>query len=527
MALGFMVDRELYPLARRYLPSSVLQRLCATVGVIDSDVLSSWIDDAEASGDSAPPFLRDLVRLEWTQSCVVARPFVAPVNEETFQINPTLELLHLGWRCADFLRTGEGDGPLEGDEWAMVWKDPDTAEVVTAPASEGEVLSLALLADPAGPYEVEPQAGLGRDARYALLRWASKRRVVLAPPSRIRRSPADLLGGGNAPDSYTTANWLSLQWHITNRCELHCKHCYDRSSRAEMALQDGYRVLQELAELCQSRAVLGHVAFTGGNPFLHTDFFDLYARAVYHGFGTSVLANPVSERQVAGLLKIAMPAYFQVSLEGLEEHNDSIRGAGHFRRVMTFIELLKRMGVSAGVMLTLTRDNLHHVLPLVRALGDRVDVFGFSRLAPFGSGASLALPSRDEYRSLLCDYFALARENPRLRLKENLLNLVHGALEEPPIAGCTQFGCGAAFNSFVLLADGEVHACRRLPSLIGSVYEKTLSAIYGSHAAARYRLRPDACRGCSLIAGCGGCPAVTAGLGLDPFRDRDPFCWRD
>ena len=34
------------------------------------------------------------------------------------------------------------------------------------------------------------------------------------------------------------------------------------------------------------------------------------------------------------LLNIQLLGYYQVSLEGLWEHNDSMRGAGHFDQVM-------------------------------------------------------------------------------------------------------------------------------------------------------------------------------------------------
>jgi radical SAM protein with 4Fe4S-binding SPASM domain len=92
--------------------------------------------------------------------------------------------------------------------------------------------------------------------------------------------------------------------------------------------------------------------------------------------------------------------------------------------------------------------------------------------------------------------------------------------------GCAGYGCGAAFNFVALLADGEVHACRKLPSPIGNLHDRSLSDIYDSAEARRYRLGPSACRDCDIRPACGGCLASTLSSGLNIFEDKDPFCFK-
>ena len=113
-----------------------------------------------------------------------------------------------------------------------------------------------------------------------------------------------------------------------------------------------------------------------------------------------------------------------------------------------------------------------------------------------------------------------------MSLKDNLLSILLEQEGLEPFGGCTGFGCGAAFNFLALLSDGEVHACRKMPSLIGNLKEAGLEEIYDSAAAQRYRRGCAACRDCPLHPTCGGCLAVTASLGGDPFTERDPFCFR-
>ena len=110
--------------------------------------------------------------------------------------------------------------------------------------------------------------------------------------------------------------------------------------------------------------------------------------------------------------------------------------------------------------------------------------------------------------------------------KDNLFNLYPDS-EAALMGGCTGFGCGAAFNFLALLPDGEVHACRKFPSLIGHIRDESFHDIYHSPLAARYRAGSRACRGCDLNLVCRGCPAVADSLGLEIFSEKDPFCHRD
>ena len=37
---------------------------------------------------------------------------------------------------------------------------------------------------------------------------------------------------------------FTLQWHLTNACPFHCRHCYDRSDRRELDLPQALAVLE-------------------------------------------------------------------------------------------------------------------------------------------------------------------------------------------------------------------------------------------------------------------------------------------
>jgi selenobiotic family peptide radical SAM maturase len=176
-------------------------------------------------------------------------------------------------------------------------------------------------------------------------------------------------------------------------------------------------------------------------------------------------------------------------------------------------------------MLTLHQANLAEVLPLACELRGHVDRFTFNRLSQVGSGADLARPSKEAYVGLLKSYVIAARSNPHLHFKDGLFNILRHHFGHPLTRGCTGFGCGAAFNFVAVLPDGQVHACRKFPSPIGSLLEASLSEIYNAAPAKRYRKGSRACQFCRLRNRCGGCLAVVHGAGLSALSARDPHCF--
>jgi selenobiotic family peptide radical SAM maturase len=481
---------------------------------------------AQVAGGWLPPFLPDLFRLEQAVAKVkeVEQVVIAPINCLT--LNPTLELIPVEWGDLDEVISHPASlcRPAAGTI-ILVWRHPEKGHLLVREAEAMDLLALKVLAEELTPDSIAAEQGVGIGVVDAALQQAVVNGLILRPPSAIRRSLAMSIDRA-IPSSFLSAEVFTLQWHITQACDLHCKHCYDRTSRGAIPLGKALQLLDNFREFCRSRFVHGQVTFTGGNPFLHPHFPELYQGAVERNLGVAILGNPAPRVQLEQVIAIAKPLFYQVSLEGMEPHNDYIRGSGHFARVMEFLAVLKGLDIYSMVMLTLTRENQEEVLPLAEFLRDKVDLFTFNRLAKVGEGANLKGPEIKSYPDFLLKYHAASRSNPAMGLKDNLFNIL--ALEEAKgdaFGGCAGHGCGAAFNFVAILADGEVHACRKFPSPLGNVFRESFTAIYDSDQAQAYRQGCTACRGCGIRPVCGGCLAVVHGLGLDPLQAKDPYCW--
>jgi selenobiotic family peptide radical SAM maturase len=183
------------------------------------------------------------------------------------------------------------------------------------------------------------------------------------------------------------------------------------------------------------------------------------------------------------------------------------------------------MNIFSMVMLTLTKENMNQIIPLGERLRGLADRFHFNRLSMVGEGIHLSLPGKDEYLAFLREYIQAAEQNTVLGFKDNMINLLMHQKGLKPFDGCAGYGCGAAFNFLALLPDGEIHACRKLPSYLGNINNQSISEIYDSELANRYRSGCLACKGCPIRAVCGGCLAVSNSYGLNIFEEKDPFCF--
>ena len=183
-------------------------------------------------------------------------------------MNPTLELVRCDWRNLPQLLTGTGSeaAVAAGEELVAVWQDT-SGRVYLEPASRDDLAALKVLMEEMTPEAAARQAGVALHTIDAVLRQARRRSLILAPPSALRRDPARFAPGLKVPDEFNASQIFTLQWHLTQACDLHCRHCYDRSARIIPTLAQGLEVLRQVQEFCRARRVGGQISLPAAIPF--------------------------------------------------------------------------------------------------------------------------------------------------------------------------------------------------------------------------------------------------------------------
>lgn len=191
---------------------------------------------------------------------------------------------------------------------------------------------------------------------------------------------------------------LLLQWHITERCNLRCAHCYQEGySGGELPFNGMMDILGQYLDLLKTwkggSRRFGHITVSGGEPFAREDLFDILEvfRSHKKEFSFSILTNgSLIDRQAAARLSSMGPRFAQLSLEGKEATHDAIRGKGSYAKTVEAIRHLKKEGLRVLVSFTAHRANYKEfglVADICRSL--RVDRVWADRLIPAGVGAQM------------------------------------------------------------------------------------------------------------------------------------------
>lgn len=217
-----------------------------------------------------------------------------------------------------------------------------------------------------------------------------------------------------------------MSWNITNRCNLHCKHCLRRCPslclpERELSPFDALTVLDLYCDFAREMNFTASVNFLGGNPMMRRDMPDILHRIQkYREEGlinrVSFLANSeqLTPAMIQALADCKTDSY-SISLDGLKEMNDYMRGAGNFDSAVSAIRNLRQAGIRVPVKFTLTKENrseLKETILLALELG--CSGFGIGQLALQGGGyvfKNLAL-SAAEYREFLIDIVDIAISIP-------------------------------------------------------------------------------------------------------------------
>ena len=180
-------------------------------------------------------------------------------------------------------------------------------------------------------------------------------------------------------------------WNSTKTCNLRCMHCYMKSDarkyQDELSTAEAKKFIDDLAAF--------HVPvllFSGGEPLIRPDFFELAAYAAAAGVRPTLSTNgTLITREVARRIKEIGVGYVGISLDGLRDVNDTFRGvAGAYEKAMQGIENCVAVGQRVGLRFTINHHNiqeLDHIFDYIEA--EQIDRVCFYHLVNSGRGEAM------------------------------------------------------------------------------------------------------------------------------------------
>ncbi len=261
-----------------------------------------------------------------------------------------------------------------------------------------------------------------------------------------------------------------IQWHITYLCNLRCKHCYQEEYNNHMKKEDFYLILDRIVKFLSDKNLYPQINLTGGEPLLHPNIFEFIDEIVRMNIRFSILTNgTMIDEVIAKKIKRYNPVFVQVSLDGLRETHDNIRGKGNFEKAILGIDNLKQENIKVLVSFTAQKSNYTEFKEIAKVCQKhKVDKLWWDRVVTDDKNLYL---TTDEFKELVIDCNNLKHcFNP---FKRNSCVSNQRSLQ---CLGTSDVGyrCGAGKSLIVILADGSVMPCRRLPFIIGNIKEKRL-----------------------------------------------------
>ena len=339
-----------------------------------------------------------------------------------------------------------------------------------------------------------------------------------------------------------------VMWNLTRRCNLACQHCYmdaSHEARDEMTLEEGIRLVDDLAKL-----EIPILIFTGGEPLLSRNFYALAFHAREVGLRTVISTNgTLITPEVARLLAEAGIRYVGVSVDSSRpERHDEFRGvSGAYARALQGLKNARDAGLKTGLRITLTRDNWQDVPALLNlAVAENIPRFCLYHLVPTGRGAGMA--DRDvtpEQRRSVIRLLAEAAVELKDRNIEILTtdSPMDGAyllelLKDDPIRQeyvrkllTNAGGCSTGVKVANINHQGDVHPCHFMPQVVvGNVRERSFRDIWIDHPTAELQALREiksslkgACGRCDYLELCGGCRQKAYYYHGD-LQAEDPTC---
>ena len=332
-------------------------------------------------------------------------------------------------------------------------------------------------------------------------------------------------------------------WNLTNICNLRCRHCYQKAGhplKNELTLEEKLQLVDDL-----TAAGVVVIAFSGGEPLMHPDFFPTARRARENGLYVSVATNGILlTPEMVHKLKDVGVGYVEVSLDSARpEVHDNFRGLpGAWKRTVEGIGNATKAGIITVMATTVTQVNFHDVKNLIE-LSKKLGVSRFTHFnfIPTGRGKEiinldLSPEQREQLLKLLyeesqsagVEVLSTAPQFARVVFQQSCggsiapTHFYVGKNRNWGLKALAELigGCGAGRLYCAIQPNGDITPCVFIPQLIvGNVKEKAFSEIWGTTKVFKdIQVRTNlkgACTDCEYNKICGGCRA----RGLGYFQD--------
>ena len=317
-------------------------------------------------------------------------------------------------------------------------------------------------------------------------------------------------------------------FEITPLCNLSCKMCFVRLDKDKMDSMGKLMTAEQWKSITEQTAELGAltILITGGEPFMHPEFVDIYVNIIKLGFRVILYTNAVMlSNKIIETLKKYPPHYLYVTIYGAsEETYEKVCGNGKaYGNVVKNIKILKDIlkDIPFELRTTIISDNMKDIYDLKRFAEQMQMVFsiGFGTIKPVRGAEAHDIEkirlSAEEIINLKKEFLVSIKDKrlyniyeKGIRTQEEKLLRYNGRTINIT-ADMKNLNCAAANYIYTISWDGKMLPCQNFSYPYVLPLDLGINAAWNELKNIRNIVKvPDRCIKCKHRYYCGTCPAT-------------------
>jgi MoaA/NifB/PqqE/SkfB family radical SAM enzyme len=271
-----------------------------------------------------------------------------------------------------------------------------------------------------------------------------------------------------------------MYFELTYRCTCKCKFCErwkvgPKRARQELTTKEIKKILKEAYSLG-----VRYLGFTGGEPLLKKDLFEIAQFAQKIGFTVTIASNGtlINEKNIKEIARSFNSV--AISMDGINaKTHDGLRGVeGVYERAMKALELLKSEKVPVVVNMVITNENFREIDQYLQFFSQKNIPVQFTPV--HDCDANLLKVADKKLKQI--DMKEFRKEWRTLAKKYSLFN--NGYYQHVPTFLSTPskllhaYTCFAGAAMFFVNPYGEIYPCEFYRRSMGNIKEESLRDIW-------------------------------------------------
>lgn len=281
---------------------------------------------------------------------------------------------------------------------------------------------------------------------------------------------------------------IKIQWKITNKCNLKCKHCY-------LGKLDGFELpfekANEIADTIINSNVM-EVTISGGECLTYKGIEEIIKKFLINGikvnvFTNAVLLKSVLDRIDSGILN-TNSLLFYVSVDGLKSSHEQIRGKNTFDKTIENIKYAIEKGYPVVTNTVINKTNYCDIMDMIVLLKQMgVKDVQLSNLIVQGSADNSMKISLSEQMALKEKINDLYKEHPEFGYiyysevpdSDGVRKVYSLSNGKKNFIGNDNWKCTAGVARVTIDSNGKVYCCPFIKdSYLGNLNKENLSEVW-------------------------------------------------